>query len=41
VKVLGEELVTFPSGLQLPAAVVQLRDGHQITVPQENLVIIG
>jgi hypothetical protein len=41
VTALVEELVTFPSGLQLSAAVVQLSDGQQITVPQQNLVILG
>jgi hypothetical protein len=41
VTALGEELAIFPSGLQLPAAVVQLGDGQQITVPQQNLVILG
>jgi hypothetical protein len=41
VKALSEELKTFTSGLQLPAAEVQLSDGQQITVPQQNLVILG
>jgi hypothetical protein len=41
VTALGEELATFTNGLQLPAAVVQLSDGQQITVPQQNLVILG
>jgi len=41
VTALCEELTTFTNGLQLPAAVVQLSDGHQITVPQQNLVILG
>jgi hypothetical protein len=40
VTALGEEHVIFASGLQLPAAVVQLSDGQQITVPQQNLVIL-
>jgi hypothetical protein len=41
VTALGEELVTFTSGMQLPAVIVQLSDGQQITVPQQNLVILG
>jgi hypothetical protein len=41
VTALGEEPVTFPNGLLLPAAVVLLSDGQQITVPQQNLVILG
>jgi hypothetical protein len=41
VTALGEELATFTSGLQLPSAIVQLSDGQQITVPQQNLMILG
>jgi hypothetical protein len=41
VTALSEEDTVFSSGLQLPAAVVQLGDGQQIMVPQQNLVILG
>ncbi|MBW6465406.1 MAG: hypothetical protein K0B06_02760 [Brevefilum sp.] len=41
VTALGDELVTFTSGQRLPAAIVRLGDGLQITVPQQNLVILG
>jgi hypothetical protein len=41
VTALGEGLATFTSGLQFPSAIVQLSDGQQITVPQQNLMILG
>lgn len=36
-----DEPPQFASGLSLPAVVVQVEDGERITVPQQNLVILG
>jgi len=40
VTALPEGLHLFESGLQLPAGVVQLKNGEKLTVPQQNLVIL-
>lgn len=36
-----DEPPLFTSGLRFPAVVVELDDGERITVPQQNLVILG
>lgn len=36
-----DEPPLFDSGLRFPAVVVELDDGEKITVPQQNLVILG
>lgn len=38
---LPEAPTLFESGLQLPAAVVQLKNGEQVTAPQQNLVVLS
>jgi transcription antitermination factor NusG len=37
---LGEE-TEFESGLRYPMTTVQLREGDRLTVPQQNLAVLG
>jgi hypothetical protein len=41
VKTLPDDLVLFESGLEVPAAVVELGNGEKVTIPQQNVVIVG
>lgn len=38
---LPDGLTLFDSGLEVPAAVVELGNGEQVTIPQQNVVIVG
>ncbi len=41
VKALPDGLTLFESGLEVPAVVVELDSGEQVTLPQQNVVIVG